>query len=724
MFINNLSIRYKIALGTGIPLVLLVFLSFIAITSSNSQSSSNAMVDHTHKVIQQAMKIEAAAVDMETGMRGYLLAGKEEFLAPYTNGQESFSSHINKLKQTVSDNPPQVQRLNEIEANINEWLSNVTEPAIQLRREIGNAKTMDDIADLIAEARGKVYFDKFRDQISLFIEREQLLLNQRQTENGVNFSNSVILLEKIRAKGNINQRELIRMSGFMDELETASDWVNHTYQVIGTAQNILASAVDMETGMRGYLLAGRSEFLEPYEQGKQRFNDLIADQTRTVSDNPAQVDLLGEMQATIDEWQTNVVQPNIALRTDIGDAKTMNDMAALIGEAKGKVYFDKFRGQIKTFIDIESDLMEDRQAAAKNAARNTNTTIMVGLAIAILLGVAVSWVVLNSIVKPVSQVAQGLSTLADGNLTHTIEVETSDELGKMASSYNRAVLKTQTALKEVLNTTDEVASGAKSITQANELMAQDLSQQAAQVAQISESIEQIAVSIQEVAQKSSDATSSAQSAGESANAGGSVVKNTIEGMTSINEAVSASSTSVAELGKRGAKIGEIIGVINDIAEQTNLLALNAAIEAARAGEAGRGFAVVADEVRALADRTTSATQEITVSIEAIQHDTKTAVDKMDAGMTHVQEGLGLAQQAGTSLDDIVQSAHDVAVMIDSIAAASEEQSLASSEVSQHVESVSSVSRKANEQASLAAASAKELDEKAAGLKVLVDQFTV
>ncbi|MGF1754231.1 methyl-accepting chemotaxis protein [Vibrio makurazakiensis] len=724
MFINNLSIRYKIALGTGIPLILLVFLSFIAITSSNSQVSSSAMVDHTHKVIQQAMKIEAAAVDMETGMRGYLLAGKEEFLAPYVNGQKSFSTYISSLKQTVNDNPAQVQRLDVINANINEWISKVTEPAIQLRREIGNAKTMDDIADLTTEAKGKVYFDKFRDQISLFIERERLLLDQRQTENSVNFSNSIILLEKISAKDNISQREFTSMADFIDELEIASDWVNHTYQVIMTAQNILASAVDMETGMRGYLLAGKQEFLDPYLQGRQHFDELIVDQKNTVSDNPAQVALLDSMFSTISEWQSNVVQPNIALRTDIGDAKTMNDMAALIGEARGKVYFDKFREQIKAFIDIEKQLMVERQASAQNAAKNTNTTILVGLAIAVVLGVTVSWVVLNSIVKPVSQVARGLSTLADGNLTHTIEVETNDELGKMASSYNQAVIKTQSALKQVLNTTDEVAAGAKSITHANELMAQDLSQQAEQVAQISESIEQIAISIQEVAQKSSDATSSAQNAGESANSGGAVVKNTIEGMTLINEAVSASSTSVAELGKRGAKIGEIINVINDIAEQTNLLALNAAIEAARAGEAGRGFAVVADEVRALADRTTSATQEITVSIEAIQNDTKVAVDKMGSGMSHVQEGLVLAQKAGTSLEDIVRSAHDVAVMIDSIAAASEEQSLASNEVSQHVDSVSGVSKKANEQAIIAATSAKQLDEKAAGLKVLVNQFTV
>lgn len=724
MAFNNMPLKFKIALGTGIPLVLLVFLAFTAVSSSRSQVQTSAMVDHTHKVIEQAMKIEAAAVDMETGMRGYLLAGKEDFLQPYKNGQQEFARLTTDLKRTVSDNPTQVNRLGEIETTINSWLTNVTEPAIQLRREIGDAKTMDDISDQVAEAKGKVYFDKFRGQVSLFIERETTLLKERQNDNESNFNSSVRLLDQVNSQTFMSEQDYKKLSSSLNSLSEASGWVNHTHKVIEAAQEVLASAVDMETGMRGFLLAGRAEFLEPYNQGSQNFEKRISSLQNTVSDNPAQVKLLGEMKTTINDWQRDVVSPIIQLRTDIGDAKTMNDMAKLVGEARGKVYFDKFRTQIADFIEMEDGLMIERQASAKSAASMMENTLIFGTLIAIALGSIISWVVLKAITEPVNQVAKGLELLANGDLTATIKVQSKDELGMMAQSYNQAVEKTHRAMVQVRDTTDEVVSGSAAISEANSDMMRELELQSDKVAQISASIEEMAVSIQEVATKSADATAQAQDAGIKANSGGQIVSRTIEGMTSINEAVSASSNSVAELGKRGAQIGEIINVINDIAEQTNLLALNAAIEAARAGEAGRGFAVVADEVRALADRTTSATKEIGESIEAIQSETQEAVQRMESGTTHVHEGLSLAKEAGNSLEDIVSGAQEVAGMIDSIAAAAEQQSLASGEVAKNVESVSEASQNANHQAGTASESAQDLASKAEALKQMVNQFKV
>jgi methyl-accepting chemotaxis protein len=200
------------------------------------------------------------------------------------------------------------------------------------------------------------------------------------------------------------------------------------------------------------------------------------------------------------------------------------------------------------------------------------------------------------------------------------------------------------------------------------------------------------------------------------------VQQTLEGMQAIAAVVNESATAITELGKRSDQIGEIIGVINDIADQTNLLALNAAIEAARAGEHGRGFAVVADEVRKLAERTTQATKEVADSIKAIQSETTGAVRKMNAGTEKVQAGVKLAEQAGSVLAGIVEGSGKVASMIQTIAAASEEQSAAAEQISKNVDQINAVTTQAAQGASQAAAAATQLSAKSEQLQRLVGQF--
>ena len=177
---KNISIKAKVLLGSIIPLTLFIFLGAVCIYSLSVLKTTNHWVDHTHNVIQNAMSITAAAVDMETGMRGYLLAGKKEFLAPYTQGNKQFKILTDKLKITVNDNPSQIQLLNEIQTTISDWKFNVTEKMIELRRKVGHTNTMDDMATVVGEAKGKKYFDKFREQINTFIKREEVLMKERQ----------------------------------------------------------------------------------------------------------------------------------------------------------------------------------------------------------------------------------------------------------------------------------------------------------------------------------------------------------------------------------------------------------------------------------------------------------------------------------------------------------------------------------------------------------------
>ncbi len=179
---SALKTKPKILLGICSPLVLLMALGAVSVYSITSIVETNERVDHTYKVLGSAAAIVSSAVDMETGMRGYLLAGKDAFLAPYEGGEKATYEGIAALQKTVDDNPKQVERLAEVERTLREWQEKVTEPTIDLRREIGDAETMNDMAALVGEARGKVYFDKFREQIATFAAREKTLLDQRRSD--------------------------------------------------------------------------------------------------------------------------------------------------------------------------------------------------------------------------------------------------------------------------------------------------------------------------------------------------------------------------------------------------------------------------------------------------------------------------------------------------------------------------------------------------------------
>jgi methyl-accepting chemotaxis protein len=235
-------------------------------------------------------------------------------------------------------------------------------------------------------------------------------------------------------------------------------------------------------------------------------------------------------------------------------------------------------------------------------------------------------------------------------------------------------------------------------------------------------VEEMTKTIMETTKNSSIAADSAKNSGSTAKEGGKVVAETIEGMNRIADVVRSSAETVQALGKSSDQIGEIVQVIDDIADQTNLLALNAAIEAARAGEQGRGFAVVADEVRKLAERTTKATKEIAGMIKQIQKDTSNAVISMSKGTEEVEKGKALADKAGESLKEIILGAVKVVDVITQVAAASEEQSSTSEEISRSIEAINNVTRESTAGIQQIAKASEDLSRLTVNLQDLIGKF--
>lgn len=350
--------------------------------------------------------------------------------------------------------------------------------------------------------------------------------------------------------------------------------------------------------------------------------------------------------------------------------------------------------------------------------------IGIGVALCIMLALTIllAFLISRTITVPVATLADQTKQVASGDLNVIFTSCSGDEIGQLSCSLKTMTENLRTIISQVSSTSSQVAAAANQLNSTAKRIAMDSGKVATKATSVAIAGEEMSATSGDIAQNCQMAAEGAQSASQSAQNGASVVDSTIAVMSQIADKVQESAKTVESLGARSDQIGTIIGTIEDIADQTNLLALNAAIEAARAGEQGRGFAVVADEVRALAERTTKATNEIGKMIKAIQSETKGAVAAMEQGVHQVEAGTMEAAKSGAALRDILNQVNAVSMQVHQIATSAEEQTATTNEISNNMHQITTAVGDTADCAHEAATAANQLNGNAAELQRLVRQF--
>jgi methyl-accepting chemotaxis protein len=375
-------------------------------------------------------------------------------------------------------------------------------------------------------------------------------------------------------------------------------------------------------------------------------------------------------------------------------------------------------------IKYQGQLMEESGKNAESRAKQTVIIIIVLGSVATVLSIGASLFIIRSITIPLAEGVDVATRLAAGDLTASVTIRNNDEIGTLMTAMDNMVKSLRELIGKIKYAAENMASGSEQLSASAEEISRGMDGQASRSSQIATATEEMSQTVIDVARNASDIAQISTQAFDQAKNGEAVVKRSVDEVQAVSSTVAESSLVMQRLGDSSKQIGDIVGVINDIADQTNLLALNAAIEAARAGEQGRGFAVVADEVRKLAERTTQATSQINSMISSIQSEVEHAGVSMNNATARVESGVAFSRKAGDSLGDIVGSVNNLQSMVQQIASATEEMSTVSETISSDIQGIAEGSREISAGSGQIAQASSDLARLATELQSVVRQFKV
>ncbi|WP_404427382.1 methyl-accepting chemotaxis protein [Ureibacillus chungkukjangi] len=527
--------------------------------------------------------------------------------------------------------------------------------------------------------------------------------------------------------------------------ESYTNLANNEVLKLNLAQEIQYNDLMLATSLKGIIIdPNDQEEIENYNTYAEQLANNITE-VRSLIKIERAIEIFEEL----DEYNQELV----TLESQMMElAKTDREKTLEIYKSDYAAIREVFSSNLEEFKQIQLQNISTKATQDESLISNSSTFGIIAIVISILASVLVAMIVARFITRPINTVVDKLTELSnnDGDLTARLTIKSKDEIGKLAQSFNTMIENIQRVIKHVQTSTVEVATSAEELYASAEQNTSATEQVTTSIQQIASGTErqlkgtedssiamgEIALGIQRVAESSTKLAEAALNTTQEAEEGNVSISKSITQMKQIQSSVTKAEGKVSELSQLSIQIGQILDVITGIADQTNLLALNAAIEAARAGEQGKGFAVVADEVRKLAEESKSSASEITSLITQIQLNTKEAVDFINNGSKDVNTGLYIVNEAGNAFESILSSIQLVTEQIQEVSASAEEISASTELVASSLEELTMVSKESSSNSQSVAASSEEqlasieeislsaenLTKNAEQLQVLVGKF--
>ena len=541
-------------------------------------------------------------------------------------------------------------------------------------------------------------------------------------------------------------------------VETAG-WVTHTEEVLRNLDDVISSLKDVESGQRGYAITGEESFLEPYHTGLGHIGGNVSAVRSLISDNDRQRRRLGTIEPLIAQ--------RLATAREIIEARkggTFEAAQKLILSGTGKQQMDEIRAVVTAMENEENALLKKRREETDDAAERAKLVIIFGGLAGVFLLVPAGYLITRNIARPLGEVTRAADKIADGDLNFVFKsAERDDEVGVLMEAFQRMTgslsvfagrakqiadgdftvqitprserdvlgnaFAEMTAglrriMRELLDAVNVLASAAGEIMSSTSQLAATAAQTATAVTETTATVEEVKQTSQISSQRAKSVALESEKAVEIARDGRRAVQQTVEGMSGIRRQMSAVAESILSLSEQSQAIGEIISSVDDLAAQSKLLAVNAAIEAAKAGEEGRGFSVVAQEVKSLADQSKQATMQVRGILNEIQKATSNVVMATEQGSKSVEAGVRQSNSAGESISQLADSISDAAEASTQIATTSKEQFVGMDQVALAMENIKRASLQTVTSTKQAETAAQRLHDIGQQLKQLVGRFKV